>query len=292
MKNGQATDTPAADTKTPAATDTPPPAKTEATATDTKDAPSWKDSLPEDLRSDPSLAVIHDVPSLAKSFVNAQKLIGKNKIALPDAKFATDEDWAPVYKALGLPEKLDDYKLEVKEDAGLDGDFIKNFRENAHKSGILPKQAQKLIDWYSEAAKAYTENMKKQVETAREEAFGKLKKEWGDAYPKHEEAATVAVRDFATPEELAYMEARGFTGDPVLLSVFSKIGLTYKEDQIPSAQSRAGKDLMTPAQAQSMASQIISDATHPYNMKNHPKHAEAVEEVKRYMKMAYPTTEK
>lgn len=39
------------------------------------DAKSWLESLPEDVRSDPSLKVFKDVSGLAKSYVNAQKMI-------------------------------------------------------------------------------------------------------------------------------------------------------------------------------------------------------------------------
>lgn len=261
---------------------------TQSAATgETKFPENWKDILPEDLRNDPSMGVIHDVQSLAKSYINAQKMIGKNKIAVPDPKFATDEDYQGVFKALGLPEKLDDYKVDVKPDANLDPDFIKTFKENAYKSGILPKQAQKLIDWYTEASKGYAENIQKEFQAKQDEMYATLKKQWGVAYQKHEEAAALAVRDLATPEQIEYMNSRGFTSDPVLLEIFSKVGLSRSEDQMPGAEKRTG-NLMAPAQAQATANQILSDATHPYHNKNHPKHAEAVEEVKRLFAMAYP----
>jgi len=38
----------------------------------------WRASLPEDVRADPSLADIKDVGSMAKSYINGQKLFAKN----------------------------------------------------------------------------------------------------------------------------------------------------------------------------------------------------------------------
>ena len=36
---------------------------------------NWRESLPEDLKEDPSLKSIQDVPGLAKSFIHAQKMV-------------------------------------------------------------------------------------------------------------------------------------------------------------------------------------------------------------------------
>jgi hypothetical protein len=157
---------------------------------------------------------------------------------------------------------------------------------------VLPKQAQKLIDWYSEASKGYADSLNKQAKAKSEAVFAALKQEWGSAYEKHEEAAALTVRDFASPEDIAYMNEKKYTEDPVLLKIFSKIGLTYKEDQVQAAQSRSGKDVMTPADAQMKSSGILSDASHPYNLKGHPKHAEAVEEMKKLFGYMYPKQEK
>ena len=40
-------------------------------------------TIPEELREHPSLSPIKDVENLARSYVNAQKLIGADKIPLP-----------------------------------------------------------------------------------------------------------------------------------------------------------------------------------------------------------------
>jgi hypothetical protein len=43
----------------------------------------WREHLPEDIRAEPSLANVRDLPGLAKSYVNAQRMIGRDKIVLP-----------------------------------------------------------------------------------------------------------------------------------------------------------------------------------------------------------------
>ena len=68
---------------------------------------NWKESLPDDLRDNPSLKSIQDVPGLAKSFIHAQKMVGADKIPVP-TEHATKEDWDAVYSKLGRPATPDD----------------------------------------------------------------------------------------------------------------------------------------------------------------------------------------
>ena len=74
------------------------------------------DSLPEDLRAEPSLRNFTDPVSLAKSYVHAQRMIGADKIPLP-GKSATDDEWRQVYKRLGAPDNPKGYDFKVSPDA-------------------------------------------------------------------------------------------------------------------------------------------------------------------------------
>ena len=56
----------------------------------------WRSDIPEDIRSHKSLETIQDVGSLAKSYVNAQSMIGADKVVKP-GKFATSDDWNSFY---------------------------------------------------------------------------------------------------------------------------------------------------------------------------------------------------
>ena len=44
----------------------------------------WKASLSDEIRSDKSLENIKDIEGLAKSYVHAQKLVGSDKIPVPN----------------------------------------------------------------------------------------------------------------------------------------------------------------------------------------------------------------
>ncbi|MFY8121324.1 MAG: hypothetical protein ACOVK7_08045, partial [Burkholderiaceae bacterium] len=72
---------------------------------------------------------------------------GEQGLKLP-GKDATPEQWAEFYKAIGAPEKAEDYKLPVPE--GDDGAFAKTASEWFKDAGILPQQAEKLAGKWNE----------------------------------------------------------------------------------------------------------------------------------------------
>ena len=111
-------------------------------------AKSWKEAIPEDLRNDPNISKFTELEALAKSYINATRMIGQDKVAVPNNN-STDDQWNEVYNKLGRPESPDKYKLEVKSDVvPLDDGAIKSFAENAHKLGLNNKQAQGILEFY------------------------------------------------------------------------------------------------------------------------------------------------
>ena len=69
----------------------------------------FMEMIPEELREHPSLAPIKDVGNLARSYVNAQRLIGSDKVPLPANP--TDEDLDNIYSKLGRPEDASGYEI-------------------------------------------------------------------------------------------------------------------------------------------------------------------------------------
>ena len=79
---------------------------------------------PEELRNEPSLRTFTDPGALAKSYVNAQRMIGADKIAIP-SKSATPDEWREVYTKLGAPTEVGGY--ELGDDAPLADDSYELF---------------------------------------------------------------------------------------------------------------------------------------------------------------------
>ena len=109
---------------------------------------SWKDSISEEYRADPNIEKFTEIDALAKSYINATKMIGQDKIAIPNNN-STDDQWSEVYTKLGRPESADKYALDVKSEiVNLDEGAIKSFTENAHQLGLNNKQAQGILEFY------------------------------------------------------------------------------------------------------------------------------------------------
>lgn len=253
----------------------------------------WRESLPEDLKNNKTLERFKTVEDLARSLVNAQQLLGKEsaKVLVPDPKVATDADYREVFKKLGLPEDPKEYKVELPSDAGLDPAFLEKIKVEAHKMGVLPKQLEKLLGWYSGESKEAFKAQHMQAQQAHQASHKELQAEWGKAYDKNVLAAQLAVKDVATPEQIKYLADRGLTTDTTLIRIFSKLGNMLKEGELKGS-NRGGHDSLTPADAQAQAHRIMGDANHPYNKADHVNHAMAVKEVERLMAMAHPEPEK
>ena len=106
--------------------------------------------VPEELRDHPSLSPIKDVPNLARSYVNAQRLIGTDKLPLPANP--TDEDLDNIYSRLGRPESPDEYGIQADGNI-LTEDATARFKEIAHALRFTPDQATGILNYYlSEAS--------------------------------------------------------------------------------------------------------------------------------------------
>ena len=242
----------------------------------TEQISNWKDSLPDDLKAEKALESIQDIPGLAKSYIHAQKLVGADKIPVPN-KFATDEDWQAVYSKLGRPENPDAYEFNLKENSNIDENALKGFKETAHKNGLLPKQAEAIMNFYNDMTQNYIEDLNSKSEQGRSNAEQALKKEWGAAFDnKVQQASTIANKyindDFA---HLTLSDGTKIGDHPDFIKAFANIASDLGEDKLVAAQ---GPQYMTPAEIDKQIASLQQEGSAYWN-KNHPGHALAVQEV-------------
>jgi hypothetical protein len=262
----------------------PPPATDASTAPTTAPEPSWRDSFTNaEYKNDPSLLKFKSIDDLAQSYKHLERSFGSNKISIP-SEHATDDDWKQVFRKLGNPEKLEDYKLKAVE--GVDETFIKGFVENAHKNGILPKQAEQLLGWYKEAMSEQAKAAEQQTQHQTQQVINELKQEWGKAFNDKILRAQSAVREFGGEELVNFLNESGLGNNPVLVKLFAKLGDLTKEDSVPGRES--SRTVMTPSEAIEKARVIMNDKEHPFNIPNHPNHQKALAEMQRIYELAYP----
>lgn len=247
----------------------------------------WKSALPKELQEEPSLKSFNDPVALAKSYVHAQKLIGADKIAIP-SKHATEDDWKQVYAKLGLPADVKEYDIKFKEGVSIDENFLNDFKTNAHKAGILPKQAQALADWFSEANAQAEERITNEYRANQTKQLEALKTEWGVAFQNNLVKAQQVLREAGSPELISYLEDTGLGNDVNLIRLLSNIGTKFFSEGTEKGGRNSNDPTYTPKDAMKEINKIQGDSSHPFWVKDHPGHRAAVEEMQNLYKMAYP----
>jgi hypothetical protein len=261
-----------------------PPAAANATVTIPD---NWKMALPKELQDSDTLKPITNIEALAKSYINAQKLVGADKIPVP-SKHATDEDWRAVFNKLGLPQDMKEYSVTRPKDATFDDQFVGQFKEAAFKAGVLPKQAQSLVDWFNQANhKVAGEMSTKQAEKVAAE-IGSLKTEWGDAFTHKVGHANKILKEFGGKELESYLQETGLANDVRLVKLLSKVGEKYYAEDAIVGAGAASSGPKSPDEAKKSISTVMGDPKHPYHDKAHPGHKTAVEEMATFFGMAYP----
>lgn len=243
-------------------------------------APDWKTSIPEDIRTAPFFKNVDSVETLARNYANAQKLIGANKIALPSDK-ATEEEWGAVFKALGRPEKPDQYKLERPKDVTIPVDEAteKTFREMAHKAGLTQRQMQAIYGDYLGLAQKTIGQLEETSAKMKDEAVADLKKTWGRDYDKNLKAVQEAAPRLFAANELEALKAKGLADDPAFIRAVHKMAVAMGEDK-----SAAGEPTglgISASDAQRKINETLGDKNHPYWKSSHPAHKDAVAEISR-----------
>lgn len=246
--------------------------KTETPETNT----DWKVSLSDDVKADKSLENIKDINALAKSYIHAQKMVGSDKIPVPN-KFATEDDWNAVYEKLGRPKTADGYKFDLPQDKQVDEVSLKEFSSQAHKLGLLPNQAQGMVKFYNEITAKSLQDADSKALTARETSTKELKQEWGQAFDqKVSQAATLAKSVGATELFNANMADGTKLGDhPVMIKAFAELANKMGEDSIVQA---SGPTYLTPNQIEKQIGELTQTDS-AYWDKNHINHQAAVSEV-------------
>jgi len=236
----------------------------------------WKASLSEEIRSDKSLENIKDIEGLAKSYVHAQKMVGADKIPVPN-KYATEKDWDAVYEKLGRPKSADGYKFDLPQDKQVDEVSLKEFSTQAHKLGLLPGQAQGMVKFYNEMTAKSLQDADSKALAARENSTKELKQEWGQAFDQKVSQAAILAKSVGATELLDTNLADGTKlGDhPVMIKAFAELANKMGEDSIIQA---SGPTYLTPNQIEKQIGELTQTDS-AYWDKNHPNHEAAVSEV-------------
>ena len=254
--------------------------------------PDWREGLDVGIKAHPSIASFKTVGDLAKSWVEAQKLIGRDKIPVPGEK-ATKEDWDMVFDRLGRPKTADGYELKpVKMPDGYPvpkEEFIKELRSKAFELGILPAQLTGLFEWFMANEATQYNQFREEGELSRTQAETALRKAWGKAYEQNYAIAEQAVNKYGTEKFIEKLKASGMNNDPDMIEFIANMAKNFSEDKI------AGKPqglTLSPEEALAKIAEIkaeaMKDKNHPMNNKFHPEYEFFKQKWEDLHKQAYP----
>ena len=262
----------------------------EASAAAVAPAQSFRDSLPEDLRTNPSLKNINDVGSLAKSYVHAQRMVGADKIPLPGSN-STDDDWIKVYDKLGRPADIKDYDVTVPE--MFDGN---GFRESIHAAGLNQKQAASVAQFIHSQSEAANEKLNAYQEQARLDTEAELRQEYGktfdDKIKRAQSTAKYLLGSKGDPSSkdnilgnIRLADGRMLGDHPDIIRMFEAMSHEIAEDDLDGVTTESA---MTPQDAQEEIDTIQADRSGPYWNKHHPEHDKMVARVNELFEYVHP----
>ena len=263
-------------------TEATPQQETVLTQTEQPKEVNFKDLIPENFREEKSLNNFNNMEDFVKSYLHAQKLVGADKIPVPN-KHATEEDWNEVFKKLGAPNSPEDYKYNFKDEE-VDQQSVQEFNKAAHRLGLLPKQAEGLIKFYNEMNGNNAASQEEAAAEAQLQTETELKAEFGPQFNKRlDQAKKLAVNSLGSEFlENTYLKDGSRLGDNIkVIKAFSELADKLSEDEIIKGD---GSEYMTAKDIEKEINELTQEGS-AYWSKTHPNHNKAVQEVLKLREM-------
>jgi hypothetical protein len=223
----------------------------------------WRAQLPADLKENETFTSYKTLGDFAKAHIETvgkvkdldgktakvTELEGRLSNSIPKlSEKATDEEKTAYYKAIGRPDKAEEYEMPKPEGGEADPKMVSWSQQTFHKANLTKEQASVIgAEWntlIAEMAKAETESRAK----ARADAEDALKKELGGE-EKYKEAVSLAGRVW---KKLSNTEFDAFLNDTkigndarMIRFIINVAKLTGEDTSPPGAHDRDGANKKT-----------------------------------------------
>lgn len=213
----------------------------QAPSTEVKSAPKeFFQTLSQELQDIPALKKFKDLDSLAKSYINAEKMLGKKLEGM------SPEELKSVYgKMNSVPEDPSGYKFEGIE---IDVESEAFIQRTAFDLNLTPEQANKLAATFSDVENKSLKLRAEQSELSKQEAAESLKKDWGKQLDYKLGLANKAMVEFGGEELAQQIVNLGLGNNVQLIKAFAKIGSSLMETSLVG-ETGLGQFAMSPEQA-------------------------------------------
>jgi len=224
-------------------------------AADGKFNENWRETLEEDIRNEKCLQTFGDINGMAKTLVHQARMVGKDKVVLPDDK-SPDTSWDEFYKAVGRPDTPEDYGFAEPEDfpEGLyDSELSTAAASLFHKIGLTPKQAKAIFDFHNEASVSALAKHGEQKEAERLEADRELKDKLGVAYDERIHFANRVINEFTQEGEDREAFLAKYGNDPDFIDFAGRVASKFVEHKVVIADKM---NKLTPSNALAKAEEL------------------------------------
>lgn len=244
---------------------------------------NWINLVPEEIRGENSLKAIPDFGTMAKNYVNAQKMVGADKIVLP-GKNAKPEDWDSVYNKLGRPEKPDGYLIQppsdIPKEFPLDNEMIGEFKTVAHKIGLNNSQVKGLFEWFM-AKEISNYNTYSEMLNKEEEELSKSISENPYEREKLKKSSDDILKAFGNEMIQKLADQTGLSKNPAFILLMNEFAAKISEETMKNIKPQGAGIEGSKAAIQEKINSIIQNLESPYYDRKNPKHKETVAEVER-----------
>lgn len=204
-------------------------------------APDFATLVPADFKDKPWVKETKDISALFKRTDDLLTEMGKRPAAIPQEN-AKPEEWAAFNKAIGVPEKPEDYKFgEVP--AGLESspEFQKGMQKMLHEAGISARQFKLIEPLWNKFALEMATNTAAGAQ-ALDKDFDKLANTtFGERKDKALAGAKAMIDKFAPESVKPHVGSLSNENLIILAGVIDGMVQKYvSEDQLPGAGGAAG----------------------------------------------------
>lgn len=254
----------------------------------------------ESLKSDPTLANISDLDTMARMLHSAQKMVGNPKNYIKRlSENATDEERAAFYRELGAPESPDEYRapeFERPEDMPpMSQERLGQFMQVFHKANMTQEQIDLVLSEYNNLEVGVWAQSTEQTQQAFDAATEQLKQVWGQAYEEKLGEAQAAVEALSKPDVLGedfkvWLERKNLDNDPIQIRLLSMLAGNMQDPALPRGGTSSGSGRLTPAAALERIAELKADPNFVKRWTNERDagHQQAQDEITRLYAIAYP----
>lgn len=211
--------------------------------------------------------------NLTKSYIHAQKAMGREKVAIPKDT-STEAEWNEFHKKVfGYSEDPNDYKLAKDEKSLIDDDFFAKFKKVAHESKVPAPMAQKMLGFIEGVSKEEQAQAAQKRADYEKQGAENLRKDWGEAYNRNLASAQRIIKEAGDESFITYLKENNLATDPTLIRFLASVGnKLYKEGNIRRDANGVPTEPMTPDEIEHEINQIRGDNKHAFNNPNHPNY--------------------